>query len=73
MGEWHFPNGTMVPRRKEAAMADFTRSAYKEQVRLSRRNDALLPVGKYSCRVPREDGCNGEMHIATISLGKSLR
>ena len=73
VGEWHFPDGSMVPRRNQAPMADFTRSGYTQQVRLSRRNDALSQVGEYSCRVPREDGCNGEMHVATISLGKFIQ
>ena len=75
VGEWHFPDGSMVPRRNDnpAIMADFTRTAYREQVRLSRRNSALSPVGEYSCRVPREGGCDGEMHVGTISLGKFIQ
>ena len=74
VGEWYYPDGSMIPRRNDnPAMADFTRTAYREQVRLSRSYDALSPVGEYSCRVPREDGYNGEMHVGIISLGKSIQ
>ena len=66
VGEWYFPDGTIVPRHSAAPSADFTRSGFIHQVRLNRRNNALTPNGIYECRVP--DGLTGEMMNATITL-----
>ena len=51
VGEWHFPNGTMVPRNSGAPSVNFTRSGFIHQVRLNRRNNAMSPTGIYECRV----------------------
>ena len=69
-GEWHYPDGSLVPRNREDPMGDFGRSAYSQQVRLNRRNEALGPSGSYTCIVPREDGCGDMMHTASITLGE---
>ena len=53
VGEWHFPNGSTVPRKIDAS-ADFTRSGYTHQVRLNRRS-AMSPAGAYECRVPHPE------------------
>ena len=70
VGEWYYPDGSMVPRNRGNQNADFSRNGYAQQVRLNRRNDALGPVGEFTCKVPREDGCNDEMHVGIVSLGK---
>ena len=70
VGEWLFPNGTMVPRNKNSPDGDFTRSGYRHQVRLSRKNNAISPSGTFTCLVPREDGCGGYFHAASITLSK---
>ena len=67
VGDWYFPNGTMVPRHSAAPSADFTRSGFTHQVRLNRRNNATSPTGTYECRVP--DGFTGELVNASIVLG----
>ena len=67
VGEWYFPDGTMVPRNSDAPSADFTRSGFTCQVRLNRRNNALTPTGAYECRVP--DGDTEELINARIILG----
>ena len=67
VGEWHFPDGTMVPRNSVAPSADFVRSGFIHQVRLNRRNNARSPTGTYVCRVP--DGTTGELVYASIILG----
>ena len=54
VGEWFFPNGTMVPRNSGHENSDFTRSGFTRQVRLNRRNNALIPTGEYTCQVPDE-------------------
>lgn len=63
VGEWHFPNGNTVPR----IGSDFTRSAFRHEVRLSRMNTATMPSGMYECRIP--DGEDGVVvHTAVIML-----
>lgn len=68
VGEWYFPDGSTVLRRRENPGGDFTRSGFTEQVRLNRRNNAGGPTGVYTCAVPRE--CGGQIHTANISLGE---
>ena len=62
VGEWYFPDGTMVPRNSDAPSADFTRTGFTHEVRLNRKNDALTPTGTYECRVP--DSGTGSVTIA---------
>lgn len=69
IGEWHFPDGSLIPRNQNNPDGDFTRSGYTQQLRLNRRNDALEPSGIFSCMVPQDDGCGAMMHIANITLG----
>ena len=64
--DWHFPNGTIVPRHSDVPSANFTKSAFIHQVRLNRRNNALTPNGIYECRVP--DALTGVLVNATITL-----
>ena len=67
VGDWFFPNGSIVLRNSGNYDRDFTRSGFKNQVRLNRRNNALMPTGEYSCRVP--DGRdNSLIHMAAITL-----
>ena len=68
LGEWYFPDGTIVPR--PSSNADFTRTAWTHQVRLNRRNNAMIPLGAYECRVPHMDTTSTEVHTATITLGE---
>ena len=65
LGDWYFPDGTMVPRNVNSPNGDFTRSVYTHQVRLNRRNNATTPLGTYTCGVPDMNG-----HTATITLGE---
>ena len=70
VGDWHFPNGTLVPRNSDNRFADFTRSGFTHQVRLNRRNNALTPAGNFSCKVP--DLYGGGPHSVTVSLVESV-
>lgn len=70
IGEWFFPNGTMVLRYSGYPRFDFTRTGYTREVRLSRRNNAMTPVGDYECRVPGPDGVNTSAH-ASVTLALS--
>jgi hypothetical protein len=54
VGEWHFPNGTVVPRFNAVPTANFRRSGFTHQVRLNRRRIAMFPTGAFECRVPMQ-------------------
>ena len=67
VGEWFFPNGSMVPRNgNNPGRFVFTRSGSNQQVRLNQRFQSdLEPVGEYECRVPDN---NRVEHTATITI-----
>lgn len=71
VGEWYFPDGSIVPRNRDNPDSDITRSGYTSQVRLNRRNNAMGPVGTYTCKVPDPEDSSVE-HTATITLGEFL-
>ena len=62
-GDWHFPNGGLVPGNSGSPTADFTRSGYTQQVRLNRRNGAMTPTGVFECRV-----LDGDDILASASI-----
>ncbi len=65
IGEWHFPNGTIVPRKGENVGAPFTRNRGTQTVFLNRRSDVMSPTGPYECRVPDSEGTE---HVGVINL-----
>lgn len=67
VGEWFFPNGTMVPRNNGSRRAQFTRSGYTEQIRLNRRRNILSPTGDFTCKVP-DQLTSSIYHEAVIRL-----
>ncbi len=67
VGDWFYPNGTIVLRNSGNENLDFTRSGFTHQVRLNRRNNASMPTGEYLCRVPDESDSN-MIHVATITI-----
>ena len=68
VGEWYFPNGTKVPRLSASPNGNFTRTGWTHEVRLNHRNNAMTPLGTYTCVVP--DMNNAMNHNATIILGE---
>ena len=68
LGDWYFPNYTIVPRLSASPNGDFTRNGFTHQVYLNRRNNAMTPLGTYTCVVP--DMNNTMNHNATITLGE---
>ena len=66
LGEWYFPNGTIVPRLSASPNGDFIRTGYNHQVRLNRKNNTMTPLGTYTCVVP--DMNNTMNHTASITL-----
>ena len=67
VGEWYFPDGSTVPRLSSSPNGDLTRSGFMHQVRLNRKNDAMAPLGTYTCRVPDESD-SAVVHTASITL-----
>ena len=68
VGEWYFPDGTMVCRNSDTPSADFTRSGFTHEVRLNRRNSAMSPTGIYECIVPDPVATNASEVNATAQI-----
>jgi hypothetical protein len=73
VGEWFFPDGSIVPRYRANPNANFSRSGFAQHVRLNRGNNGITPTGSYECRVPDD---SGNLQIAglniTLALGKLI-
>ena len=73
MGEWHYPNGSIVPGNGDDEGKYFffrTRGDQDGTVNLFRRNnDIVSPFGSYCCEIPDDSGVD-QMLCAT--LGKWL-
>ena len=69
VGEWIFPNNTMVPRSTDTTYS-FIRRRFTEHVRLTRPTENPAgPPGVYRCEVP--SAVNGNNVIGSISLVSS--
>ncbi len=70
VGNWLYPNGTIVLGNNANPNGNFTRSSHFQKLRLNRkRPDVMSPTGVYTCQVP--DVSNTAMiHTATITLGE---
>ncbi len=68
VGNWLYPNGTIVLGNSANPNGSFTRSSHTQQIRLNRKSpDVMSPTGVYTCVVP--DGSNTAIiHTATITL-----
>ena len=67
VGDWFFPNGTLVPHYWYRPFDVISRTDFTQQVRLERFNETILPIGMYTCEVP--DGRNSSVnHTANITL-----
>ena len=56
VGEWFFPNGSMVPRNNDTVSQNIVRTGHTNQVRLSFRMEQTSPTGEYTCVVPKTGG-----------------
>ena len=53
VGEWLYPNGTLVSRAIEESAVDFVRFSYTHQVTLGGQVYDFKPsLGVYTCQVP---------------------
>ena len=69
VGEWIFPNNTMVPRSTDTTYS-FIRRRFTENVRLTRpTQNPAGPPGVYRCEVP--SALNGNKFNASIILVSS--
>ncbi len=70
VGNWLFPNSTIVLRNSANKLGYITRSSHSQQIRLNRKRlNVLSPTGVYTCEV--SDGSdNAIIHTATITLGE---
>ncbi len=70
VGNWLYPNGTIVPLDVVNPNGNFTRTSYTHQIRLNRkRSDVMSPTGAYTCQVP--DGPNSSLiHTVNLTLGE---
>ena len=72
VGEWHFPDGTIVPRNGNPGDSLITRTGSTQQVRLNRISPtALEPLGEYECRVNDSNGTIKKA-VITIRPGKTV-
>ena len=66
VGEWFYPDGTMVPRPSGTVM-NFDRVGYTQHVRLARAvSTGTAPLGMYRCDVP--DPSTGATVSASIDI-----
>ena len=56
VGSWYYPNRTEVPRPSNNYYSHFYRIGHTHQVRLTRQNNVLGPLGRYTCSVPDPQG-----------------
>ena len=60
LGEWYFPNGTLVPTENTSIVY---RNRDRSTVHLNRRNNAQAPTGVYRCEVPDASATNRSVFV----------
>ncbi len=70
VGNWFYPDGTIILENGDNPFGDFTRSSHTQQIRLNRkRPNVMSPTGVYTCQVP--DGFKSSLiHTANITLAR---
>ena len=72
LGEWYFPDGTLVPDGLVASR-DIFRNRGPSVVRLNRRNNAQSPTGVYRCEIPDASGTNRNIFVGVNTNGNQGR
>ena len=70
IGEWYFPNETMVSFGSHDKGGDFYRNRGPSVVRLNRRNNAMMPTGVFRCEIPDASGTNQSIYIGVYPHGE---
>ena len=52
VGEWYYPDGSLVPRPFNTENPTLFRVGYTHQLRLGTQGDPVGPFGMYTCEVP---------------------
>lgn len=60
-GEFYFPNNSAVSIKISGR--DFYRNRGSQFIRLNRRKDAMIPIGRYRCEIPDANGITQNMFI----------
>ena len=68
IGDWYYPNGTMVNSFFSARGQNFTRYLYRHQVRLASQSVPEGPLGEYRCEIPDGNGRNISANIYIINV-----
>ena len=55
VGEWFFPNGSMIPYNKDT-LSQIVRTGHVNEVHLNFRTHQTSPTGEYTCVVPEAGG-----------------
>jgi hypothetical protein len=72
-GEWHLPNGTLVPKQSYASEVDleFYRSRENNgRVYLNRRTNNMTPTGQFCCEVPDVTNINQTLCVLIGKLNQ---
>ena len=56
VGEWYYPNGTIVNRLSNSPTDSFARVGHEQQVRLVCSSNVTGRLGLFRCEVPDEQG-----------------
>ena len=64
MGEWYFPNTSMV--RIEGTGDSFYRNRGPSVVRLHRRHNVMMPTGLFYCEVPDANNVTQMIYIMIL-------
>ena len=68
MGEWYYPNGSVVERDRDGAR--FYRNRSTSVVRLHQRGNTAMPTGVFHCEVPVASGVNQRTYIGVYPEGE---
>ena len=68
VGEWYFPDGSVVGIEDEGRGGSFYRDRSLSVVRLHRRNNVLMPTGSFCCEVPDTNNVNQRLCIMVKAI-----
>ena len=61
LGDWWFPNGSVVYSRNSGA--DISRTRGASSVLLHRSNNVMSPTGVYTCKIPDNNSITSELDV----------
>jgi hypothetical protein len=64
MGQWHYPNGTLVEMNE--TISDIYTSRSQEVVRLHRKENAIMPSGRFHCKISDSTFMNQSIYVNVL-------